>query len=223
MKYIFIIISLCISTLSFSQSRISSRENDVLYDESVQEDNFIDPDSVDYEAYTKKTSSFKALFNGKPGKAIMYGMLLPGGGQIYNKKYWKVPIALTLEAAAITTFILVRQEYNMLNEGYLLVLGGADITYRNNSTAEQFYNSRNAWRKLSEQAGVAMLVVHIIIAVEAYINRHLIDFDISEDLSLKPSVIDIGNRINSNGVSLSYRFGGDAPASQKHHKFHAVY
>ena len=167
-------------------------DRDEYYDGTEdEEENFVDPDSVDYESYTKKTSSFKALFNGKPGKAIMYGLLIPGGGQMYNKRYWKVPIALALEAGAITTFIVVRGEYNNLNEGYQLVLDGEAINYKGLTTAEQFFNTRKRWRKFSEQAGIGMLVVHIIISVEAYIDRHLIDFDISEDLSFQLKPIDI--------------------------------
>ncbi len=147
-----------------------------------QEDNFIDPDSVDYESYTKKTSSFKALFNGEPGRAIMYGMLIPGGGQMYNKKYWKFPIALAAESAGITTFIIARQRYRTVDQLYALAIEEPEsVTF----TVQQLGEFRSRYRKASEQAGIAMIAVHILIAVESYIDRHLTNFDIDEDLSFQ--------------------------------------
>lgn len=40
---------------------------------------------------TKSPSALKVLFSGKPGKALTYSLLLPGAGQVYNKRIWKVP------------------------------------------------------------------------------------------------------------------------------------
>jgi hypothetical protein len=207
MKYFFILILLGFWCSGFSQSR----PLEGTYDETLEEENFVDPDSVDYESYTKKTSSFKALFNGKPGQAIMYGLLIPSGGQAYNRKYWKIPFALAAEAGAIATFIYLRNEFNTLTDGYALVLEGEEINYKGLTTADQFNSYRKRYQKWSEQAGVAMIVVHIIVAVEAYINRHLIDFDIDEDLSFGiKSIPNIGNRYikagGNLGLSLSYSF-----------------
>ena len=39
-------------------------------------------------------NTFFDIFNGKPGKAAFYGLVAPGGGQIYNKKWWKLPFLL---------------------------------------------------------------------------------------------------------------------------------
>ena len=172
------------------------------FDETEEEEQEIDIDSIDYESYTKKTSSFKALFNGKPGKAIMYGLLIPGGGQMYNRKYWKVPIALALEGGAITTFIIVRDRHLFLKDAYSKSLAGEDSGTVLNTT--QLNNFRKQYQKYTEQAGIAVLVVHIIIAVESYVNRHLIDFDISEDLSLGLKTPSFNSHSSSFGLSLNY-------------------
>ncbi len=168
---------------------------------------YIDADSVDYDAYTQKTSSFKALFNGKPGRAILYGMLIPGGGQIYNKDYWKVPLALAAEGAGIATFIYFRSQFNGFDNAYReTVEGDSSASFRGVSGVSSLYNFRNRFQKTSEQAGVAMIVIHILVAVESYIDRHLSVFDIDEDLSINYSAPGINYTGTVNGVSLSYRF-----------------
>ncbi|GLR18403.1 DUF5683 domain-containing protein [Portibacter lacus] len=201
MRYLIFLIFFILSFYASGQSPLT---ND--YEEDLSE-NFIDPDSVDYESYTKKTSSFKALFNGKPGQAIMYGMLIPGGGQIYNKKYWKVPIAWVAEGAGIWTFVYLRSEYNNFNDAYRqTVLGEEGIEYRGVSGTDRLNSYRKQFQKYSEQAGVGMIVIHIIAAVEAYIDRHLTDFDIDEDLSFDYTAPNINNNGKLVGVTLSYKF-----------------
>lgn len=185
---------------AFGQSPLT---NDI--DEDLV-DNFVDPDSVDYESYTKKSSSFKALFNGQPGNAILYGMLIPGGGQMYNKKYWKVPIALAAEGAGIYTFIFLRGEYNNFREAYRLTLMGEGVAYRGISGADPLNSFRQRYQKWSEQAGVAMIFVHVLVAVEAYIDRHLSIFDIDENLSLNYSSPSYLPNSRIAGVSLIYSF-----------------
>jgi hypothetical protein len=200
MKALALLVFIFLGFASFAQSPLT---NDIDQDLA---DNFVDPDSVDYESYTKKSSSFKALFNGTPGKAILYGMLIPGGGQIYNKRYWKVPIALAAEGAGIYAFIFLRGEYNNFKEAYRLTLLGEGIPYRGISGADPLNSFRQRYQKWSEQAGVAMIAVHIVVAVEAYIDRHLSIFDIDEDLSFDYSAPGIVPESRVAGLSLRYSF-----------------
>lgn len=198
MKWVLLLIfSICCGVI-YSQTRPFQQD----FDETEEEVLEIDIDSIDYESYTKKTSSFKALFNGKPGKAIMYGLLIPGGGQMYNRKYWKVPIALALEGGAITTFIIVRNRHIFLKNAYSLSLAGeANGTVL---TTTQLNNFRKQYQKYTEQAGIAIIVVHFIVAVESYVNRHLIDFDISEDLSFGLKTPSFNSPLSAFGLSMNY-------------------
>jgi hypothetical protein len=200
MKGLLVFILILLGTASYAQSPLT---NDI--DDDI-DDNFVDPDSVDYDSYTKKSSSFKALFNGKPGNAILYGMLIPGGGQMYNKKYWKVPIALLAEGAGIYAFVFLRGEYNNFKEAYRLTLLGEGVPYRGISGIDPLNSFRQRYQKWSEQAGVAMIVVHIIVAIEAYIDRHLSIFDIDEDLSFDYSSPGYVPNSRISGVSVRYSF-----------------
>lgn len=210
MKWILIFQLLLLTFIANGQSRPFDNNN--FGDET--EEIIIDPDSIDYESYTEKTSSFKALFSGKPGKAIMYGMLIPGGGQMYNKKYWKVPIALVAETAGVATFIIVRREYNYILKQYEYAINDIPSNgYRGVTSSEQINNYRRVFQKYSEQAGVLMIVVHIIVAVEAYIDRHLIDFDINEDLSFDLKLPDFNSQPYA-GIKINYNLNHSTKKNQ---------
>jgi hypothetical protein len=57
-----------------------------------------EPDTSFNEADTIiNKGGFFSIFKGKPGKAALYSLIIPGGGQIYNKKWWKVPLALGID------------------------------------------------------------------------------------------------------------------------------
>ncbi len=200
MKYILILFLVSILSTAYGQSPSSNDLGQSL------DDNFVDPDSVDYDSYTKKTSSFKALFNGDPGRTILYGLLAPGGGQIYNRDYWKVPIAWAAEGTAIGTFIYFRRTYNQIDEAYRLRVMGEEADYRGITAIESLFNFRTRFQKLSEQAGVVVILIHVLVAVESYIDKHLSVFDIDEDLTIDYSAPGINNASRIGGLSLTYSF-----------------
>lgn len=201
MKIYALLILILFCFTGFAQTPLT---NDV--DEDLLE-NFVDADSVDYDSYTKKTSSFKALFNGKPGRTILYGMLFPGGGQLYNKDYWKVPIAWVAEGAGIWAFVYIRREFNRYDAAYInTILGDEESSYRGISGIDSLDAFRKQFQKWSEQAGVAMIAIHLLVAVESYIDRHLSIFDIDEDLSFKYSAPGILDNSRISGISLKYSF-----------------
>lgn len=194
---------------SWGQTRPFDQTFQDEYSENFEEETTIDPDSIDYEAYTKKTSSFKAIFSGKPGKAIMYGLMIPGGGQLYNRRYWKFPLAIAAEATTIYLFYDYRTTYFQLRNAYAARLEDPDVVLDmfNNFTNQQLDTYRKAFQKRSEQAGIGILAVHVLVAVEAYIDRHLKDFDINEDLSFdfNPTIpVDFGLPVS--GLTLTYAF-----------------
>lgn len=193
--------------LSFSANAQTKDLSGLYNEEDDEEKTAIDIDSIDYEAYTKKTSSFKALFNGKPGRAIMYGVLIPGGGQIYNKRYWKFPIALAAEGAAIYTYINIRDRYRTVDKIYADVINNVEgANFLGLTEPTKIFTYRQNYRKTAEQAAIGMVVVHLLVAVEAYIDNHLRTFDISEDLSFTPTLISTPGSLPTAGLGISYTF-----------------
>lgn len=130
---------------------------------------------------------FFEIFSGNPGKAALYSLIFPGAGQFYNKRYWKVPLALAAEGTAI--FILSNNisEFRKWDQEWKFQVengfNNPNVTSINN--ADTVKRIRDNARQQKDYAWVALIGIHIIITAEAFIDRHLIEFDVSDDLSFK--------------------------------------
>lgn len=126
------------------------------------------------------------MFSGNPGKAALYSLIFPGAGQFYNKRYWKVPIALAAEGLAAYILIDNIKRYNKWNDEWEYQL----VNMTNNPEVTSVYDPsaikrvRDNARQQKDYSWVALIGIHIIITAEAFIDRHLIEFDVSDDLSL---------------------------------------
>ena len=153
-------------------------------------------DTSSTEAASKNT--FLDLFQGKPGKAALYGLLIPSGGQIYNRKWWKVPIALAIDGFTIYNMVQAKRDLDFYQDQYITLLN------ENGSSSEinraRLY--RNRAQRNYDYGRVYFVLGHILTVVDAYIDRHLMDFDISDDLSFQPVRIDQGVP----GLGVTYSF-----------------
>ena len=150
-----------------------------------------------------------------PKKALLYS-IIPGGGQVYNRKLWyiKVPIVLGAMGFGVERIITNGRIYRQLREIYkkkivddpnidygdLIRLKGADATF--------ILNNRNAFDKNFQQSYALTAIIYILSGVEAFTAAHLMNFDISDDISLhlKPS-FDGGTPSGSTvglGIQLSF-------------------
>lgn len=126
----------------------------------------------------------------EPKKAAFYSAIFPGGGQVYNKQYWKAPIAFAAVGGAGYAIYLNTTGYHEYRDAYRLRVDG-DPT-----TLDKFYDNpaatdaaliaeRDKYRKWMEQSYIAFVVVHGLNVLEAYTSAHLKNFDIDDDLSLQ--------------------------------------
>lgn len=150
-----------------------------------QESNTVTDTIVDNEL-----SSFKRMFSGKPGKAALYSLMVPGWGQVYNGKAWKVPLVYALEGAAVYFLINNVKKYNQYNNCYRTLVS-EDILIedcgRVMNVSDAFLIRQN-FRKQRELSYIYVVVAHLFQSIEAFIDRHLVDFDIDEDLSFQPII-----------------------------------
>ena len=137
-----------------------------------------------------------------PRKAAILSSTLPGLGQIYNKKYWKVPI---IYAGLLTSAYYINEnniQYKQYKNAYLRRLD-------NNPNNDDFvgkYSSgdllilKDFYRRNREISILCFVGTYIINILDASIDSHLFDYDISEDISLqiKPT-----STANINGLSLT--------------------
>ena len=109
--------------LLFQQASSQTISEDQLSDETQ----ISETDSTSITSEDKgpsKIRSFFNIFSGKPGRAALYSLVVPGGGQLYNKKYWKVPISWGVEGYYIYRTLLSNQEYRELQSAYLMLKRG---------------------------------------------------------------------------------------------------
>lgn len=125
-----------------------------------------------------------------PKKAIYLALALPGAGQIYNKKYWKLPLVYGALAGSLSYTVYNHNRFKKFesalkdfqestDENPEKYLGLYDET-KVGEIALEYRNERD--RGILITAGVYLLQV-----LDAYVDAHLFDFDISDDLSLNIS------------------------------------
>jgi Family of unknown function (DUF5683) len=155
-----------------------------------EEPSIIDPNAINAQDTTgrdsilPKVNTFKTIFNGKPGRAAFYSLVIPSGGQVYNKKWWKVPLALGLEGYFIYNVIDKKNIYNQYNDIVIDYQNGETNLFYTKSEA---INLRLQAKSGVENAWVYLVIGHLVTVFDAYVDRHLMDFDISPNLSFDGS------------------------------------
>lgn len=143
-----------------------------------------------------------------PAKAAFYSAILPGLGQAYNKKYWKIPIVYGSMGLSFYYYNFNNRQYKLYRNAYRDRLAGREVTGELAGLTEdrlisgQRFHQRN--RDLSLLITVGLYVLNI---VEANVNAHLGQFNVNENLSLYPNIEQ--NQIDYNynvGLTLSYQF-----------------
>jgi hypothetical protein len=126
--------------------------------------------------------------NRRANKAAWMSAVLPGLGQAYNKSYWKIPV-LYAGAATLVYFISANQkEYQSYKDAYLYRLDGdpatVDDQYPNLTDAD--INVRmNYYRRNRDLSIILTGALYVLNIIDAYVDAHLKEFDIGDDLSLR--------------------------------------
>ncbi len=142
-------------------------------------------DTIGSDTMVIVKNSFFEIFKGEPGKAALYSLLIPAGGQAYNKKWWKVPLALAIDGVNAYFLISNQNKYLEWKNIYIDLLNGNDNNKYGLSPdqANIALNQRNTFRQYREYNWVFFIIGHLVTVFDAYVDRHLMSFDISDDLS----------------------------------------
>jgi Family of unknown function (DUF5683) len=141
-----------------------------------------------------------------PGKAALRSAIIPGWGQAYNKKYWKLPIVYGALAIPVITFNYNNTWYNKTREAYEIKYTQDTARYSEIDpsllplSTESLQLYRNEFRQGMDFSVLAFLLIWGLQVADAAVDAHLKNFNISDDLSMKikPTVLPG----ISNGVSL---------------------
>ena len=146
---------------------------------------------------------FNAL---SPATASFYSAVLPGLGQAYNGKYWKVPIVYAALGTGVYFYVWNNDNYNTYRDAYKLRINGKpdDYPYLSEDTLISAQKAYKSDRDLSLLITIGLYVLQII---EASVNAHLLQYNVDDNLSFKPRMIK-NNMTNKSlvGASINYTF-----------------
>ncbi|HER08097.1 MAG TPA: hypothetical protein ENO20_04225 [Bacteroides sp.] len=110
-------------------------------------------------------------FSHSPSRAIMYALVLPGLGQAYNKKYFKIPLVYAALGGAVYAIHYNTGEYRK-----------AVLDYAENQGDDRYLRG---WRRYMEISYIALAAVYALQVLDAYVDAHLYSWDVNENLSMR--------------------------------------
>ena len=170
-------------------------------------------DELDETARQNKKNISKALDPLRPAKAAFYSAVLPGLGQAYNKKYWKIPIVYAAIGTGFYFYLDNNKLYKQYRNAYKRRLAGF--------TDDEFYGPGDtpflsdealirAQRTLKRNKELSMLVtvgLYVLNIIEANVDAHLLQYNLDENLALKPFMdFNNPNYTTQIGLSLNIKF-----------------
>lgn len=170
-------------------------------------------DELDETARQNKKNISRALDPLRPAKAAFYSAVLPGLGQAYNKKYWKIPIVYTAIGTGFYFYLDNNKLYKQYRNAYKRRLAGF--------TDDEFYGPGDtpflsdealirAQRTLKRNKELSMLVtvgLYVLNIIEANVDAHLLQYNLDENLALKPFIdFNNPNYTTQIGLSLNIKF-----------------
>lgn len=161
-----------------------------------------------------------------PKRALWLSLVIPGAGQIYNKKYWKLPIIYGGFIGCTYALLWNQQMYKDYSQAYIDIMDddpntasylkmlplGYDITGKEEQFKNIFKHKKDFYRRYRDLSIFAFIGVYLISVIDAYVDAQLSTFDISKDLSMKvePAVFQqkkhLGNNMQAVGLQCSFTF-----------------
>lgn len=168
----------------------------------------------------KKAPRDWANWRPDPKRAMWLAIVLPGAGQIYNRKYWKLPIIYGGFLGCAYAMRWNNQQYHDYSQAYLDLMDddantqsynqflhlGNRINDLNKAQWEKVFKRRkDYYRRYRDMSFFIMVGVYAISIIDAYVDASLAQFDISDDLSLRvePTVINSSNYLSARPTQSS--------------------
>jgi hypothetical protein len=183
----------------------------------------IAPDSIQKKAVEMPLIPRKASFKPDPNKAIIYSAIFPGLGQIYNRKYWKLPIVYGGFLGCVYAFTWNGNQYTGYKNAYNDFTDKNDATrsweayvpyswgkqeewdsQRNDYFTRSLQSKKDFYRRNRDLSYIVTVGVYAICMIDAYVDAQLFDFDISPDLTLRLDPVILPQTAN-NGRTFGFQ------------------
>jgi hypothetical protein len=145
----------------------------------------------------------------RPAKATFYSAVLPGLGQVYNKRYWKLPLIYGGIGASIYFYDVNNKNFKRYRNAYKRRLAGfnddefQDVIFDDN----RLIDGMNFYKQYRDQSMLFIIGTYFLNILDANIDAHLKQYNINQNLSLKP-YMDQNPVVADHhyGVSLNFNF-----------------
>ncbi len=148
----------------------------------------------------------------KPQRAMLLSAIIPGAGQVYNRKLWKVPLVYSALGTTLFFFNYSNKRYYKYLKGYQQRIDTTleETIFDEDIGTDVLREYKNKSRRNRDLSIVVLLAVYGLNIIDAYVDAHLSDFDISDNLSLNisPVILYSGNekRRSTIGLTLCFNF-----------------
>jgi hypothetical protein len=168
----------------------------------------------------EKDSVLKKKHN--PRRATIYSAILPGAGQVYNHKYWKVPIVYAAIGIPAYTYFYNKNWYNKCQYALAVTVNKSQgdslarvdpqlINFVNAGDVNDIITYRDSFRKNQDYSVLYFLLFYGLNIVDATVDAHLRDFNVNSDLSFKIKPMIIAGPDMVAGFSLVFDFHKGRP------------
>jgi len=165
----------------------------------TQDSTLLDSEEYFADSTLKNEKGFFTMFEGQPGKAALYSTIIPGAGQIYNKRWLKAPVVWGLEGTAIGFIVYFNRLHSEFDLAYKGWVRCELKQFRGYTDPAGIKRQRDTFKKNRDYSIIALTVAHVLNIADAFVDRHLMEFDVDEDISFH-----IGG--TSHGVGLAVNF-----------------
>jgi len=146
-----------------------------------------------------------------PAKAAFYSAILPGLGQAYNGSYWKIPIAYGGLGTGIYFYLKNDKDYDRYRDAYKNRLAGRPdeftIDGEQKISTAGLIRAQELFQKNKEISILVTVGIYVLNIIDANVEAHLRQFNVDEDLSVKPDLdYDALSGKTNYGLTLNYRF-----------------
>jgi hypothetical protein len=155
-------------------------------------------------------------------RATLYSAILPGAGQVYNKKYWKVPIVYAAIGIPVYAFFFNKSWYQKCQYALTVTVNGSTgdslakvdpalLPYVTSGDVNGIITNRDNFRKNQDYSVIFFLLFYGLNIVDATVDAHLKDFNVNSDLSFKIKPMIMPGPTPSAGITLAFDFHKPRP------------
>ncbi len=165
---LFVVLCLCCIHNGFAQEK----PHDIKYIKSEQ----VLKDQVE--------SQYKPL---APAKAAFYSAVLPGLGQAFNHRYWKIPLIYAALGTSIYFYVMNDEHYDRYRKAYKRRLAGyQDDEYQGRLSTQGLIEAQKIYKRNKEISIISTVVIYALNIIWANVTAHLNQFNVNTKLSLRP-------------------------------------